>query len=64
MTGTGYLVVVHYDEHERVDHFVHKNEADAEHEAEVQRESINVVSVDVEPVEIFLGEDDEWHIER
>jgi len=59
---TGYLVTVCYGT--SVDRFVHKNETDAEHEAEVQRENKHVVSVDVEPVEIYLGEDDEWHIER
>jgi hypothetical protein len=62
MSATGYLVTVYYDD--EVDRFVHKNEADAEHEAEVQRGSENVVSVNVDPVGIYLGEDTEWVIER
>jgi len=61
-SATGYLVTVLYDDGSET--WVHKNESDAKHEADVQRDAPDSITVHIEPVGVYLGEDEEWHITR
>lgn len=66
-SATGYLITAHYEYHDgqtETDRWVHKNEEDAEHDAEVIGTGVNVAEISVEPIEIYLGEDDSWEITR
>jgi len=48
----------------RVERIAHKNEHDAKEDIQTTTSHIDVDRYDVSRVELFLGEDIEWHVTR
>jgi hypothetical protein len=63
-SATAYLIEV-FDEHGGlVTRYAHKNRYDASKDALMELECDAIDDFTITEISVFLGEDDEWHIER